>query len=262
MHTAFNFDFMARPWSAKELRESIDTTLAAHGPVGAPATWVLSNHDVTRPVTRYGREDSGFSFSAKRFGTPTDLGVGLRRARAAALLTAALPGCLYIYQGDELGLPEAEDLPREVLQDPMHFRSGGTDPGRDGCRVPMPWDGSEPSFGFSPDGVATWLPPPADWASLTVLRQASDPASMLHLYRDVLSRRRSEPSLGDGAMAWLDAGDDVLAFRRGDVVCVVNFWPEPTDLPPHSDVLLTSEPLAEGRLPSDTAAWLRSSPHN
>ena len=93
MHTAFNFDFMSRPWDAAELRASIDLMLAAHAPVGAPSTWVLSNHDVTRPVTRYGREDSSFAFARKRFGTPTDVDLGRRRARAAALLTAALPGC-------------------------------------------------------------------------------------------------------------------------------------------------------------------------
>jgi len=259
MHTAFNFDFMARPWSARELRESVDMTIAAHGPVGAPATWVLSNHDVTRPVTRYGRADSSFSFPAKRFGTPTDLAVGHRRARAATLLVAALPGALYVYQGDELGLPEVEDLPLDVLQDPMHFRSRGVDPGRDGCRVPLPWSGAAAPYGFSAPGSApTWLPQPADWAGLTVEQQSSDPASMLHLYRDVLARRRAEPTLGDGPLTWLDSADDVLAFARGDVICVVNLGTDPVDLPAHSDVLLTSDPLVAGRLPRDTAAWLRA----
>lgn len=260
LHTAFNFDFMARPWSAKELRESIDSTIAAHGPVGAPATWVLSNHDVTRPVTRYGRADSSFSFAAKRFGTPTDPEVGARRARAAALLTAALPGCLYIYQGDELGLPEVEDLPADVLQDPMHFRSGGVDPGRDGCRVPLPWSGSKPPYGFSPDDVPTWLPMPDDWAARTVEAQSADSASMLHLYRDLIARRRFESSLGDGPMEWLETDADVLAFARGDVVCVVNFGDEPVALPSHDDVLLTSAPFVAGLLPPDTGAWLRASP--
>jgi alpha-glucosidase len=262
MHTAFNFDFMARPWDAASLRESIATTLAAHGPVGAPATWVLSNHDVTRPVTRYGRQDTSFAFSAKRFGTPTDLDLGRRRARAAALLTAALPGALYLYQGDELGLPEVEDLPLETLQDPMHFRSLGVDPGRDGCRVPLPWSGTAAPYGFSPDGTTspTWLPQPEAWAGLTVEQQAADPGSVLQLYRDVLARRRSEPSLGDGHLTWLESSDEVIAFARGDVVCVVNLGEEPAQLPVHTDVLLTSGPLVAGRLPRDTAAWLRCAP--
>ncbi|MCU1616226.1 MAG: alpha amylase catalytic region [Frankiales bacterium] len=262
MHTAFNFDFMARPWVAKELRESIDTTLEAHGLVGAPATWVLSNHDVTRPVTRYGREDSSFAFAAKRFGVPTDLRVGRRRARAAALLTAALPGSLYIYQGDELGLPEVEDLPRELLEDPMHFRSGGRDPGRDGCRVPLPWSGDRAPFGFTEADTA-WLPQPSDWAQLTVERQAGDPGSMLCLYRTAVAVRRREGALHDGALRWLDSDGDVLAFSRGaDFVCLVNLGPEPAALPEGSSVLLASDDLVDGRLPQDTAVWLRTArPH-
>jgi alpha-glucosidase len=266
MHTAFNFDFMARPWSAKQLRESIDTTLAAHRPVGAPATWVLSNHDVTRPVTRYGRADSSFAFDRKRFGVPTDLALGRRRARAAALLAAALPGSLYVYQGDELGLPEVEDLPAEAIQDPMHFRSGGVDPGRDGCRVPLPWSGTTSPFGFSPEGASNppWLPQPASWAELTVETQSGDPASMLSLHRDALALRRTEPGLGDGSLTWLDVddvGDDLLAFARGPrLACVVNLGPVPVDLPPHTTVLLASGELVDGRLPADTAVWLRTAP--
>ena len=261
MHTAFNFDFMARPWDAAALRESIETTLEAHRGVGAPATWVLSNHDVTRPVTRYGRADSSFDFAAKGFGTPTDLALGRRRARAAALLTAALPGSLYLYQGDELGLPEVEDLPREILQDPMHFRSGGVDPGRDGCRVPLPWSGTRPPFGFSPTPDAEpWLPQPDAWSGLTVEHQAADPGSMLRLYRSALALRR-DPALR-GPLRWLDLGPSVLAFARGEhLVCVVNLGADPVDLPPHAEVLLASAPLdPDGRLPHDAAVWLAAQP--
>lgn len=261
MHTAFNFDFMARPWDASQLRESIETTLEAHRGVGAPATWVLSNHDVTRPVTRYGRTDSSFDFATKGFGTPTDLALGRRRARAAALLTAALPGTLYLYQGDELGLPEVEDLPRDLLQDPMHFRSGGVDPGRDGCRVPLPWSGARPPFGFSPTSDAEpWLPQPDGWAELTVERQAEDPGSMLRLYRSVLALRRDRAL--HGPLRWLDVGPSVLAFSRGaDLVCVVNLGADAVDLPPHAELLLTSAPLdPDGRLPHDAAAWLAPRP--
>lgn len=152
LDTAFNFDFMARPWEADEIHSSIDDALSVHLEAAAPPTWVLSNHDVTRPVTRLGRVDSSFSFSTKRFGVPTDLDLGTRRARAAAFLIAALPGCLYIYQGDELGLPEVEDIPREALTDPMYERSGRTSPGRDGCRVPCHGAGGAPRMVSVPTG--------------------------------------------------------------------------------------------------------------
>lgn len=260
MHTAFNFDFMSRPWAAGELRASIDLMLAAHAPVGAPSTWVLSNHDVTRPVTRYGRVDSSFAFAKKRFGTPTDVELGTRRARAAALLTAALPGSLYLYQGDELGLPEVE-LPRDVLEDPMHYRSGGVDPGRDGCRVPLPWRGTTAPFGFGPDGAAPWLPQPAEWASLTVQAQQADPSSMLWLYRQALALRKREAALGDGPMTWIDAGADVLCFRRGDdLVSITNLGRAAVALPDHESILLASSPLEAGLLPADATAWLRVAP--
>jgi alpha-glucosidase len=257
MHTAFNFDFMARPWDAKELRESIRTTLEAHAPVGAPATWVLSNHDVTRPVTRYGREVSSFDFAAKRFGTPSDLDLGTRRARAAALLTGALPGALYVYQGDELGLPEA-DVPRELIQDPMHFRSEGVDPGRDGCRVPLPWTRGGTSLGFGPDGGAVpWLPQPAGWADRSVQAQDGDPDSMLSLYRTALHLRRDLPALHAEELTWLDlGGDDVLAFSRGaGFACVVNLGTNPVPLPAGATVLLASGPV-DGAVGPDIAVWL------
>lgn len=258
MHTAFNFDFMARPWDAKELRESIRMTLEAHAPVGAPATWVLSNHDVTRPVTRYGREDSSFDFAAKRFGTPSDLELGTRRARAAALLVAALPGALYVYQGDELGLPEA-DVPRDLIQDPMHFRSEGVDPGRDGCRVPLPWTRTGSSLGFGPDGgAASWLPQPADWPGYSVQAQDGDPGSMLTLYRRALHLRRDLDALHTEDLTWLDlGGDGVLAFARGTgFACVVNLGTAPVPLPAGATVLLASGP-ADGAVGPDTAVWLR-----
>jgi alpha-glucosidase len=266
LHSVFNFDFLACPWEPARLRASIDTTLAAHGLVGAPATWVISNHDVTRPVTRYGRSDTSFAFSAKRAGTPTDLALGRRRARAAALLTLALPGTAYVYQGEELGLPEVEDIEPGRIQDPMHFRSGGVDPGRDGARVPLPWSGDRPPYGFSPPGTAggrgeTFLPQPEDWAGLTVAAQRDDPASTLALYRTALHLRRAEDGLGDGPFAWMAGGDAVLAFTRGErFACVVNLGDAPVALPRHESVLLASAPLDGGRLSPDTAAWLRLAP--
>ncbi|MFD9319386.1 glycoside hydrolase family 13 protein [Streptomyces sp. NPDC060053] len=258
LHTAFNFNFLACPWDAERLRAAIDDTLAEHAPVGAPATWVLCNHDVTRTVTRYGRADTGFDFATKEYDTPTDLALGTRRARAAALLTLALPGSVYLYQGEELGLPEA-DIPRERIQDPMHFRSGGADPGRDGCRVPLPWTADAPYAGFG-SRTEPWLPQPAGWSAYAADRQAADPGSMLVLYRTALRLRRTEGGLGDGPLEWLPAPAGVLAFRRAPgLVCVVNLAAAPAALPEHEHVLLASGPLdAAGRLPGDTAIWLRA----
>jgi alpha-glucosidase len=264
MHTAFNFDFLACPWEPARLRACIDATLAAHAPVGATATWVLSNHDVTRHVTRYGRKDTRFEFAAKTSAIPdVDLELGTRRARAAALLTLSLPGAVYIYQGEELGLPEVEDLPSGALQDPMFFRSNGRDPGRDGCRVPLPWDGDGPPFGFSPAGATAepWLPQPESWSELAAERQAGLEGSMLSLYREALRIRRTEPELQDGPLRWRNAPSGVLAFARGDgFLCLLNLSDSAVELPRHDAVLLASDPLENGRLPSDTAAWLRVFP--
>ncbi|GAA4057298.1 MULTISPECIES: glycoside hydrolase family 13 protein [Actinomadura] len=252
MHTVFNFPFLGAPWDAAALRAVIDDTIATLAPVGAPATWVLSNHDVTRTVTRYGRADTSFDHADRKHGMPTDPALGLRRARAAALLSLALPGSVYVYQGEELGLPEVEDLPDELRQDPIWHRSGRTDRGRDGCRVPLPWSGVEPPFGF---GTGTpWLPQPAEWKDLTVEAQQADPSSMLSLYRAALRLRAAE--LGDGTMRWLPMGDDVLAFTRDTgLTCVVNLGADP--VPVDGEILLASEPLHGDLLPPDTAVWLR-----
>jgi alpha-glucosidase len=264
MHTAFNFDYLTCPWDARALRRSIQQTLETHARVHAPATWVLSNHDVTRPVTRYGRTDTSFAFETKRAGVVTDDALGLRRARAAALLTMALPGSVYIYQGEELGLPEVEDIESHLRQDPMHFRSGGTDPGRDGARVPLPWSGDAPPYGFSPAGSAAspWLPQPDSWAGLTAAAQRADRGSTYWLYREALRIRRSEAGLGDGPFEWLDSEPGVLAFARGDrFVCVVNLTTVPVALPAHDGALLSSVALDdETVLPGDSAVWLRPAP--
>ena len=180
LHQAFNFDYLQTKWVAADLRATITRSLAASDAVGAPTTWVLSNHDVQRHVTRYGGGETG-----------------VRRARAALLLMLALPGSAYLYQGEELGLPEVLDLPPEARQDPQWFRSEGKHPSRDGCRVPMPWSGSAPPFHFGPDGsTSSWLPAPAAWADLTVERLRADRDSMLSLYRQALRLRRTHPALG------------------------------------------------------------------
>jgi alpha-glucosidase len=251
LHTGFNFAYLSCPWEATALREIIDLTLRQHPETEAPPTWVLSNHDVVRHVTRYGRENTGNYQIPDR--APSDLALGTRRARAAALLTHALPGCAYVYQGEELGLPEVEDIPDEFLQDPRWKRSGFTDRGRDGCRVPLPWSGSSPPFGFSPPGGTPWLPQPASWAALTAGEQDGDPSSMLSLYRSALSLRRSIT----GDLAWLDLGPDIIAFSRGgSLLCVANLSAAPIPLPEHGGVLLSSSPLDSEVLAPDTTAWL------
>jgi len=244
LHTAFNFSLLLAPWDAERLRTAIDESIGALAKVGAPPTWVLSNHDVVRHLTRYGGGE-----------------LGRRRARAAALLLFALPGGAYVYQGEELGLPEVTDLPDETRKDPIFARTGGADRGRDGCRVPVPWSGAKPPFGFGPSGEP-WLPQPEDWAALTVERQASDPTSMLTLYRDALALRRKLPALGDGQLAWIEAGQDLLAFRREPgFMCVVNLGHKPAHvarelLPEGAVVILASGPVdAGGEIPGATAAW-------
>ncbi|HUA72588.1 MAG TPA: glycoside hydrolase family 13 protein [Solirubrobacteraceae bacterium] len=262
LHTAFNFDFLLAPWDAVPMRESIVASLSAHEAVGAPATWVLSNHDTVREVSRYARPQDVRRFRklADLVDLPADLPLGRRRARAAALLMLALPGGAYVYQGEELGLAEVEDLPEEVLQDPGWEQSGRTERGRDGCRVPIPWSGDEAPFGFSsPDASAPpWLPQPAEWAELTVEAQTGDERSMLELYRRALHLRRSQPALGDGNLRWLVAPDGALAFARDPgFACIVNLSGEPVAVPEGAGLLISSGPLTEdGRVPADTAVWL------
>jgi alpha-glucosidase len=258
LHTAFNFDFLGCAWDAARIRSVVDETLADHVPVGAPPTWVLSNHDVVRHVTRYGRGDTSFSMDNRRLGEFSDIELGTQRARAAVLVTMALPGAVYVYQGEELGLWEVEDLPTSLLQDPIWPRSGYTDRGRDGCRVPIPWDGDAPPFGFGPPGSEPWLPQPSGWKTLTVAAETGDPESMLELYRSALHIRRSERSLGAGALWWLPSAPGVVLFGRGNgFVCIANISGGPIALPPHKSVLLASAPLEDSKLASDAAAWLR-----
>ncbi|HWC85648.1 MAG TPA: glycoside hydrolase family 13 protein [Solirubrobacteraceae bacterium] len=261
LHTAFNFDFLLAPWTADGLSESIDAALRAHDAVGAPPTWVLSNHDTVREVSRYARRQGERPLRNLNdmLGLPADFAAGLRRARAAALLMLALPGGAYIYQGEELGLPEVEDLPDEVLRDPGWEQSGRTDRGRDGCRVPIPWSGEAPPFGFSPrDAREPWLPQPVFWRELTVQAQTEDEGSMLELYRRALRIRRARAELGDGSLRWLEAPRGVLAFARDPgVVCVVNISADAA-VPGQegAELLISSGPLdGDGRVPVDVAAW-------
>ncbi|WP_433213732.1 glycoside hydrolase family 13 protein [Microtetraspora malaysiensis] len=258
----FNFRLMPTPWSAAEFRAVIEDSHRLAVETGGSVPWVLGNHDVPRMVTRYGVDQA-----LVRNPTPdvllgridVDRELGTRRARAAALLLLALPGAAYIYQGDELGLPEHLAIPDDERQDPMFERTARTFMGRDGCRVPLPWSGVAAPYGFADRPVRTWLPQPGDWAELAVERQRADPGSILALYRAALTERRRHPSLGDGDMTWLDLGPDVLAFgREPGFVLVANLGAEPIALPAHDEVLLASGPLDGDLLPADTAVWLRT----
>ncbi|MBF6465672.1 glycoside hydrolase family 13 protein [Nocardia beijingensis] len=263
LHTAFNFDFLRCSWHADALRAVVDCTTRALDAVGAPPTWVLSNHDITRHVTRYGRASTRGGGAQHESHGPVDVALGRRRARAALLLMLALPGSAYLYQGEELGLEELEDLPVEVLQDPTWERSGRTARGRDGCRVPLPWSGFRPPFGFSPGDTPTWLPQPQRWVSLTAELQKREPDSMLALYHRALGVRRKHSALGEGAWSWLPSDPGVLAFHRAPgLACIVNISGGPAPLPRHERVLLSSEPLPDGALPADSAAWLEVADHH
>ncbi|MFF0061894.1 glycoside hydrolase family 13 protein [Streptomyces sp. NPDC005279] len=254
LHQAFNFQYLGTHWVADELRRVIDESLDAMRPVGAPATWVLSNHDVTRHATRFAGPPAG-----TQIREAGDRELGLRRARAATLLMLALPGSAYLYQGEELGLPDVTDLPDEVRQDPAFGRTEGQDGFRDGCRVPIPWTTEGSSYGFGTGG--SWLPQPDSWAGLSVEAQTGDPDSTLELYRSALVARRAHPALGTGdAVEWLAAPEGVLAFRReSGFVCTVNTTGTAVRIPAPGRVLLTSSAVrtaeGEAELPADTAVW-------
>jgi alpha-glucosidase len=239
LHLAFNFKLLTADWAIDELCDAVTHSLATVAGTPAPACWVLSNHDRPRHVTRYG-----------------DGEVGTRRARAAALLQLALPGAAYVYNGDELGMPDV-DLPDEALQDPIWERSGHTERGRDACRIPMPWSGDRPSYGFS-SRAETWLPMPEGWGPLTAAAQTGDPASMQSLYRAALALRSTSPAFDGESLEWVPAPDGCLAFRRpGGLICLVNLSATPVPVP-EGQVLLASAEVDGGTLPVDAAVWLRA----
>jgi alpha-glucosidase len=228
---------------------------------GVPA-WTLNNHDVHRSVSRYGLTDpepmdtdDAHARTTRARGT-VDVELGLRRARAAALLLLALPGSAYLYQGEELGLPEVMDLPDGARRDPIWSRSQGREHGRDGSRVPMPWTPNRPTFGFSPaDATADpWLPQPDWFADYAESTQDGSADSTLSLYRAALALRRT--LFGGAGFAWLDAGrPDVLAFRHAGGISVTNMGTEPFTVPGEwGEIVLRSAPGHE--LAPGTGAWL------
>ncbi|MBE8471327.1 glycoside hydrolase family 13 protein [Streptomyces justiciae] len=253
---AFNFAYLQAPWDADALRQVITDSLAGARAAGASATWVLSNHDVVRHTSRLmlppGTDENAWLLSAGH-APEVDTAQGLRRARAATLLMLALPGSSYVYQGEELGLPEVADLPVEVLQDPVWEQTGRVRKGRDGCRVPLPWTRTGPSYGFGAGGA--WLPQPESFAAYAVEAQEGVEGSTLELYRTVLRLRRK--LLQGEALTWAAAAPpSVLDFARHDGWrCVTNLSDTAVTLP-EGEVLVASGPLEDGLLGPDTTVWL------
>ncbi len=237
LHLGFNFRLARTDFDAAEIHAAVQNSLQAAAMANAAPTWTLANHDVGREVTRYGG------------GT-----TGLHRARAMAMLMLALPGAVFLYNGEELGLPDV-DLPDEVLQDPTWERSGRTERGRDRCRVPMPWSGTTPPFGFS-SCADTWLPMPPEWAALTVEKQLENADSTLAFFRRALELRRKRREFDGNEIRWLSAPRGALIFRRpAGLVCALNAGDRPLTLP-DGELLLASAPLVDGALAPDAAAWL------
>ncbi len=238
LHLGFNFRLARTDFDATEIHDAVQNSLAAAALENATPTWTLANHDVGREVTRYGGGE-----------------VGVRRARAMAMLMLALPGAVFIYNGQELGLPDV-DLPDEVLQDPTWERSGHIERGRDGCRVPIPWSGETPPFGFS-TCADTWLPMPPEWAALTVEKQRADANSTLSFFQQALELRRGRVEFDGNDLDWLSAPRDALVFRRrgGGLVCALNAGARPIALPP-GKLIMACSPLVDGQLPPDSAAWV------
>ena len=265
LQNSFNFEMLTTLWNADEIRVKIENSMAALVEVGAPPSWVFNNHDVVRSVDRLdlGLTNNGES-TFTRQGDPAKFNIarGTLRAKSATLMTLALPGGTYLYQGEELGLPEVRDLPEDRLSDPRWKMSGYKDRGRDGCRVPLPWK-TEPTggFGFSTNDLLeldqAWLPMSPWMGNFSAESQDGAAGSTLSMYRQALALRKLEEGLGDGPMTWIEAGKDVVAFSRpGNFACYINFGAA-IEIPAGAKVLISSGPLAGNSIPTDTAVWLR-----
>ncbi|MBM7503288.1 glycoside hydrolase family 13 protein [Agromyces aurantiacus] len=268
---AFNFDLLRANFDAAEFHEIVDRNMTFAGETGSSNTWVFSNHDVVRHATRYGlpEDDSNEGDVGKQWllrgGSPAEVdeALGLRRARAATLFLLGLPGSAYLYQGEELGLPEVGEIPDASRQDPTFFRNAGVEVGRDGCRVPLPWVADAPSFGFGPT-AASHLPQPSWFARYAVDVEAADPDSTLSMYRRALALRHELH--GEEKLAWVTLDEPtVLAFQRpGGWTVVTNFGSSSFALPDGlggMEVLLASAPLDAAApgivVPPATTVWTR-----
>ncbi len=253
---AFEFDLVEEGWDAAGFRRSIENALGRARRAGASSTWVLSNHDIVRHATRFGLP-AGTDTAAWLMGDGADpvedRRLGLCRARAATLLILALPGSAYLYQGEELGLPEVADLPVDALEDPIWERTRHADKGRDGARVPLPWTSDGASFGFGPGGAH--LPQPAWFREYAVDVQEADPASTLQLYRVAIAARAAL-IVGEGA-EFPDEREHVIEVRREGGWRSITAFGEPVPLP-DGEIVVSSVPIGDDRvLPADATAWIR-----
>ena len=266
-HQSFTFDLLLEPWNASAMEQAIRSNYDTLRRAGRSFTWTLNNHDAHRMVTRYGRLDAHEFYSGNNLinsSAPVDLRLGDERARAALMMMLALPGCAYLYMGEELGLPEVLDLPNDRREDPLFLRSGGQQPGRDGCRVPIPWtQASANSFGFGGNDTPSWLPQPTTWGTYAVDRQDRDPESTLQLYRAALRLRSLFVASGDHME--ISRENDLLFIHRGNSVAVVNFGWQATDLPdsfgPNHTPLRALTPVLSSRPGALSAANGAGIPH-
>jgi alpha-glucosidase len=257
----FNFRFLDSEWKPDILRASINESFEAFDAVGAPSTWVLSNHDIIRHASRMGGL-TGRPTASNGIGPndpQPDRELGLRRARGATLFTLALPGSMYLYQGEELGLPEHTTLTPEYRQDPTFFRTNGERVGRDGCRVPLPWEsGAGAANGFNSTGKS-WLPQPEIYAAYSRDQQNGVAGSTLELYKHALKLRK-KLRIGEGSFEWVKefVSDHSLGFRNGEILVVHNFGHEPIELPAGEIIASSLEGMSEGHvLVADQTVWLK-----
>mgnify|MGYP000001606871 FL=1 len=260
-HQSFNFDYMATPFEPVALKKIVTDSIVEYGKVGASSTWVLSNHDQVRHATRYGY-DGPIPKPGDGIGPnylQPDEAMGLRKARAASAFMLGLPGSSYIYQGEELGLPEHTTLEGKYRQDPTFFRTNGERVGRDGCRVPIPWEGgASESNGFSANG-ASWLPQPGSYKVLARDKQEGVVGSTLELYKRLLKERRAF-GMGAGEFRWAEEFQDknTLAYVNNGVLVLSNFGPDAVVLPAGEVLVTTQHDLTiEGELEHDQTVWIK-----
>jgi alpha-glucosidase len=257
-HQTFNFRFLDAGWDPSKLFDAINESFEAFDGVGAPSTWVLNNHDVMRHRSRFGG-DYGRSTASDGVGPnqpQPDNELGLKISTGATLFMLGLPGASYLYQGEELGLPEHTTLEDKFRQDPTFARTKGTRVGRDGCRVPLPWDQSSDSSGFSSTGKA-WLPQPESYRELARSIQEEDASSTLAFYKSALALRK-ELALGEGSFVWVagHTGPESLAYENLGIRVIYNFGKSPIDLG-DSQVLISSQPLNGGQLETNGCVWVK-----